>query len=236
MTPVQISRSLSKAVSTLSFGAPITHVYNPLVYAARSHEQYENRFARPECEVLFLGMNPGPWGMAQTGVPFGEVTLVRDWMGIEAKVDKPVVEHPKRPVTGFACTRSEVSGKRLWGWAQERFGTPDDFFPRFYVHNYCPLSFMEASGRNFTPDKLKVDERAPLYEACDEALRQLVNYLQPEYVLGVGGFAEKRIRAALVAYDGVIGRILHPSPASPAANRGWAALAESDLADLGIDV
>ncbi len=236
MTPVQISRSLSKAVSTLSFGAPITHVYNPLVYAARSHEQYVKRFVQPECEVLLLGMNPGPWGMAQTGVPFGEVALVRDWMGIEAKVDKPVVEHPKRPVTGFACTRSEVSGKRLWGWAQDRFGTPDDFFARFYVHNYCPLSFMEEGGRNFTPDKLKVDERAPLYEACDEALRQLVNYLQPEYVLGVGGFAEKRIRTALVAYDGVIGRILHPSPASPAANRGWAALAESDLANLGIDV
>lgn len=236
MTPVQISRSLSRAVSLLRFGAPVTHVYNPLVYAARSHEQYVKRFAQSQCEVLLLGMNPGPWGMAQTGVPFGEISLVRDWMGIEAKVDKPADEHPKRPVAGFACTRSEVSGKRLWGWAQEHYPVADDFFARFYVHNYCPLSFMEESGRNFTPDKLKAAERTPLYAACDEALRQLVDCLQPEYILGVGGFAEKRIRTALGDSTGVIGRVPHPSPASPAANRGWAKLANSALADLGITV
>lgn len=234
MTPVAISRALAEAVSDLSFDAPISHVYNPLIYARRSHEQYVKRFAKPACEVLLLGMNPGPWGMAQTGVPFGEVSLVRDWMGVEAQVDTPEVEHPKRPVTGFACTRSEVSGARLWGWAQDRFGAPENFFPRFYVHNYCPLSFMEESGRNFTPDKLKATARAPLYAACDEALQRLVDYLKPKYCLGVGGFAEKRIQAAVPEYNGVVGKIPHPSPASPAANRGWAAIAEKALVEVGV--
>ncbi len=33
-----------------------------------------------------------------------------------------------------------------------------------------------------------------------------------------------------------IGRILHPSPASPAANRGWAEVATSQLKALGVEV
>jgi single-strand selective monofunctional uracil DNA glycosylase len=63
--------------------------------------------------------------MAQTGVPFGEVGLVRDFLGIEAKVDQPARVHPKRPIEGFACMRSEVSGRRVWGWVQDRFGSAD---------------------------------------------------------------------------------------------------------------
>ena len=35
-------------------------------------------------------------------------------------------------------------------------------------------------------------------------------------------------------YDIRIGRVLHPSPASPAANRGWAAAAEKQLLALGV--
>ncbi|MHA7835783.1 MAG: uracil-DNA glycosylase family protein, partial [Algiphilus sp.] len=186
-------------------------------------------------EILLLGMNPGPFGMAQTGVPFGDVALVRDWMGIEAPVAQPEHPHPKRPIQGFACTRSEVSGSRLWGWARDRFGTAEAFFARFFVANYCPLVFMEASGRNRTPDKLAKDEREALYAVCDEALRATVDYLQPDYVIGVGGFARQRAEKALTDYPGRIGTILHPSPASPLANRGWAAAVEAQFAnELGI--
>lgn len=184
--------------------------------------------------MLLVGMNPGPFGMAQTGVPFGDVTMVRDWMGIEAQVHKPAREHPKRPIDGFACTRSEVSGTRLWGWARKRFGTPDQFFERFFVANYCPLCFMEESGRNRTPDKLPACEAEPVFAACDEALRKTVETLRPAYVLGVGAFAEGRIREALGDCAMTIGRILHPSPASPAANRDWAGAAEKAMRGYGI--
>lgn len=183
-----------------------------------------------------LGMNPGPWGMVQTGVPFGEIAHVRDWLGIEKPVEKPEIEHPARPVLGFDCPRSEVSGARLWGWAKERFGTAERFFDRFFVLNYCPLVFMEESGKNRTPDKLPAAERGPLFEICDQALRDALARLRPELVLGVGKFAEDRLRA-VVAEDGPrIGRMPHPSPASPAANRGWAKLADAALDDLGVAV
>jgi single-strand selective monofunctional uracil DNA glycosylase len=236
MNLIQAAEALAGDLKPLRFGPPVTHVYSPLEYAARSHRLYLKKYARKSCQAVLLGMNPGPWGMAQTGVPFGEVSLVRDWLGIECPVGKPEVENPKRPIEGFACQRSEVSGRRVWGWAKDVFKTPDRFFSQFFIANYCPLCFMEESGRNRTPDKLPKAESAALYDACDLHLRRLVKYLSPRIVIGVGAFAEKRARAALDGMDVEIGRILHPSPASPLANRGWAGKATAELAALGVAI
>lgn len=236
MKLVQVSRTLSQRVEELRFADPVCCTYNPLRYAREPHERYLARYGRRPCEVLLLGMNPGPFGMVQTGVPFGDVALVRDWLGIDGRVERPEHEHPKRPVLGFDCPRSEVSGSRLWGWARERFATPARFFERFFVANYCPLAFVEASGRNRPPDKLPAAEQQALFEACDEALRGVVAALSPRVVVGVGAFAEKRARAALAGEGWRVGCILHPSPASPAANRGWAAAAERQLEALGVTV
>jgi single-strand selective monofunctional uracil DNA glycosylase len=232
--PIAISRRLARAVDRLAFGLPVTHVYNPLVYAREPHERFLERWARPGIEALLVGMNPGPFGMAQIGVPFGEVRLAREWLGAAGRVAKPEREHPARRIEGFACPRSEVSGARLWGWAKTRFGTPQAFFARFFVWNYCPLVFMEASGKNRTPDKLPGAERAALFAPCDEALRAITAHLRPGLVVGIGAFAHERARAALAQEPVRIGTILHPSPASPAANRDWAGQAERGLARLGI--
>ena len=236
MDPIRINRQLVRDLADLAFAPPVAHVYNPLVYARRNAERYLERFVRPRPEALLLGMNPGPFGMAQTGVPFGEVALVRDWLGIQERVDRPDDEHPKRPVLGFDCPRSEVSGARLWGWARERFGQPEAFFERFFVWNYCPLVFLEEGGRNRTPDKLPAAERAPLFEACDLALTRLVEHLQPARVIGVGKFAEDRAREALGDQAPPLGRGVQHSPASPLANRGWAPQAEQQLAALGVEL
>lgn len=234
MSLVQISRDLSQRVDELRFGSPVTHVYNPLRYAAAVHECYLQTWGTGKKDVLLLGMNPGPFGMAQTGVPFGDVAMVKTFLGLQGEVARPDLEHPKRPIEGLACARSEVSGSRLWGWARDRFGSAERFFDRFFVVNYCPLSFMEASARNVTPDKLRVDEQAPLFSACDGALRATVDLLRPRLVVGVGAFAAERASQALADLNVSIGQILHPSPASPAANRGWAAAAEKQLQALGV--
>jgi single-strand selective monofunctional uracil DNA glycosylase len=231
---IRISRALAREVDRLKFAEPVTHVYNPLRYAADLHEAYLRRYGEGKKAVVLLGMNPGPFGMAQTGVPFGDVAVVRDWMGLSASVGKPPREHPSRPVHGLDCARSEVSGTRLWGWARERYGTPDRFFERYFVVNYCPLAFLESTGRNRTPDKLPAPEQEPLFAACDQALRKIVAALQPRHVIGVGAFAERRARLALAGVSVDIGTILHPSPASPLANRGWASAAEKQLRACGI--
>jgi len=236
LTLVDVSRALSERVASLRFADPVCCVYNPLEYARAPHELYLSRYGGGPKEVLLLGMNPGPFGMAQTGVPFGDVTMVRDWLGIVAPVARPRDEHPKRPVLGFDCHRTEISGTRLWGWARDRFGTPQRFFERFFVANYCPLAFVAASGANLTPDKLPAAEQRAVSSACDEALRAVVRLLRPQIVIGVGGFAERRARAALGGENIAIGTILHPSPASPLANRGWAGAIERQLQSLGISL
>ena len=222
----------------MEFGPPTTHVYNPLNYARDPSEQYLDLAGQSQKQVLFLGMNPGPWGMAQTGVPFGTVELVRDWLKIEGPVGKPASEHPKRPIEGFQMKREEVSGSRFWGWVRGRFGTADRFFQHFFVANYCPLVFMEQSGRNRTPNKLPAVEKSELFLHCDHALRRVVHILEPKLLIGIGKFAEDRARAALangdVEFGSGFGRILHPSPASPMANRGWSQQAEQQLEQLGV--
>jgi single-strand selective monofunctional uracil DNA glycosylase len=230
------SRKLAREVDALSFAPPVTHVYNPLAYAWAPWEQYLRRFGAATGRTVLLGMNPGPFGMVQTGVPFGDACIVREWLGIDGKVLRPASEHPKRPIEGLACTRSEVSGSRLWGWARDRFGTPERFFERFFVLNYCPLAFLEEGGKNRTPDKLPAAERAALYQACDRALARSIDALAPARVVGIGAFALQRAEPIARARGIAIGTVLHPSPASPRANRGWAEQAERELAGLGVEL
>jgi single-strand selective monofunctional uracil DNA glycosylase len=231
---VASAEALANALRDLRFSPPVSHVYHTLDYTWDAHRHYLERFGKGPKRVVFMGMNPGPYGMTQTGIPFGEIAAVRDWMGIECHIPKPPLEHPKRPIEGFLCKRSEVSGRRLWGLFAQRFPNPDDFFRNHFVVNYCPLVWMSATGANLTPDKLPAAEMAPVEAACQEHLRQVIAALQPAYLIGVGAFAEERLRrAAGSTGTAVIGKILHPSPASPAANRGWAEAASSQLAALG---
>ncbi len=243
MPLVAIAKELSRDAGALCFAPPVHRVYNPLEYAWAPHRRYLGLFdrcckkysAEGRPPILMLGINPGPFGMAQTGVPFGDVELTRDWLGIEGRVLRPEIEHPRRPVDGFDCRRREMSGRRLWGWARDRFGDPEDFFRRFFVWNYCPLCFMEDSGKNRTPDRLPAPEREALFAICDRALVRVARYLDLRHIVGIGRFAAHRARAALENDDRVrIDCAPHPSPASPIANRGWAPAFEQALRQAGI--
>lgn len=234
MPLAQITDDLVAELDGLTFGQPVTHVYNPLVYAREAWDAYCEKYGQGQKQVVLVGMNPGPFGMAQCGVPFGEIAHVRDWLGINVPVGKPLVEHPKRPVLGFHCTRSEVSGRRLWSWARETYKTPEAFFRHFFIANYCPLVFMEESGRNRVPEKLPKAEQTPMYAACDRALRRTVAMCDPKFVVGVGKFAEKKAKVVVGGLDVIIGSVPHPSPANPLANKDWAALMDRALAELGI--
>ena len=231
---ISATQKLSHEVSRMKFSSPTSYVYNPLDYAWTIHQAYLELAGKTKKKVVFLGMNPGPFGMAQTGVPFGEIPAVRDWMGLRGKVGKPDLEHAKRPVEGLDCQKSEVSGRRLWGLFAERFESAEAFFKDHFVANYCPIVFMEDTGRNRTPDKLPADERKDLEKVCDQHLRELVEILEPSWLVGVGGFARKRAEEALGTMDIKIATILHPSPASPAANRGWAEAATKQMLEQNI--
>lgn len=233
---IEAGRSLADDLRPLRFSEPVSHTYLTIDYAAEGHEAYLRKFGDTSKRVLMLGMNPGPYGMAQTGVPFGEITAVRDWMGLNPDIGRPENEHPKRKISGMACTKSEVSGRRLWCLFAEKFPDAKDFFRDHLVINFCPLIWMKDSGANLTPDKIRASEMAAVDGACQKHLRRVIEVLEPEFLIGVGGYAESQMIAAKEALgtDAVAGRILHPSPASPAANRGWAEVAERQLRELGV--
>ncbi|GIX30787.1 MAG: single-strand selective monofunctional uracil DNA glycosylase [Porticoccaceae bacterium] len=231
---VAAARTLAEATRSLPFGPPVAVVYHPLDYAWPVHQAYLERYGAPPKEVLLVGLNPGPHGMVQTGVPFGDPHWVRTWLRLAGPVGRPSPEHPRRPVRGFASARRELSGARLWGWAQQHFGTPEAFFARFFVVNYCPLAFFDAAGRNLTPDRLPAEQRRQFAPACGRHLGEVVDLLQPRWVVGLGRAATRAAREALGDRRVAVVGALHPSPASPAANRGWAAHFTAVLRAAGV--
>lgn len=235
-TLIAAGRELADELRPLRFSDPVTHTYLTLDYAGAGHEAYLAKFGAPRKRVLFLGMNPGPYGMAQTGVPFGEIAAVRDWMGLRPEIGKPADEHPKRKISGMDCLKSEVSGRRLWGLFAEKFPNAEDFFTEHLVMNFCPLIWMKDTGANLTPDKIRATEITAVDAACQKYLRLVIELLEPEWLIGVGTYAETQLGIArsVLGIRAKTGRILHPSPASPAANRGWAEAAERQLRELKV--
>ncbi|MDT4762400.1 uracil-DNA glycosylase family protein [Sphaerochaeta sp. PS] len=212
-------------------------VYNPLIYAWPLHEQYILKYVNKQVETLFLGMNPGPFGMAQTGVPFGEIEAVKHFLQLDGKVGRPPFEHPARPVLGMDIPRSEISGKRLWSLFEEHYGGAESCFSSLTVVNYCPLVFMDRgpTGRNITPDKLPKIERMALETICDRYLVDVVALLKPRNLIGVGKYAQKKLEKLFAKEDGfLIDSILHPSPGNPQANKGWNEKVTDKLVALGV--
>ena len=235
---LEATETLALETDKLKFSGKVHHVYNPLVYAKEPHLDYIKKYGAGKKKVLFLGMNPGPWGMAQTGIPFGEITYSKNWLNIEGEILQPESSHPKRPIQGWDCSRSEVSGRRLWSLMEERYKLPDLFFQDHYIENYCPLVFMEEGGKNLTPDKLPAKERDPLTRICDKHLKKVIEIMEPEYLVGVGKYAEKNFKRVVESIDNnkkyKISAILHPSPANPHANRGWSEAVTKQLVEQGV--
>ena len=235
---LSVALSMQKKLSHFNFKEPVEYVYSPLDYAWYGYKSYITKFAPQKAKALFIGMNPGPFGMAQTGVPFGDTIMVKKWMKISGKINIPDRYHPKRSIEGFNCTRREISGSRLWGLFKDHFITPENFFQDYLVINYCPLMFLEKSGRNLTPEKLSKTERDNLIKICDAHLATVTKLLQPIWLIGIGVFATQAITRVTTQLNTSTKpkscQILHPSPANPKANLGWADLASKKLIEEGV--
>ena len=219
------------AIPVLEKKTIVAHATNPLNYAWPHHEQYLLKWGNRGGHTLLLGMNPGPWGMAQTGVPFGATGVAQSFLQIEAReLETPSNAHPKRPIEGMALERQEVSGTRLWNLMQTHFGTVEETFDNIFIVNHCPLLLLGETGKNLTPNNLPAAIMAPVLKACDEHLLDVIDIMGVTRVVGIGKYAEQRARLAMgagksgpgVSRDGRSIRIdtcWHPSPASPLANR-----------------
>jgi single-strand selective monofunctional uracil DNA glycosylase len=192
-------------------------IYNPLDYAWAPHAEWVRRFAGNGAKTLLVGMNPGH-GMGNTGVPFGCPEQVRDFLRItELEVHQPPELHPKRIVHGLDCPKAEISGRRIWTFLAERYGSPEEVSEHLYIVNHCPLWMFNEAGQNITPDKLSGDAARRLSRICDDHLRSVVQAMGIERIIGVGRYAQRCCENAFPEAN--VSWVPHPSPASPFANR-----------------
>ena len=200
-------------------------VYNPLAYAWEPHRAYLESAAGGGAKTLLLGMNPGPHGMGQMGIPFAATSVVRDLLKItDLEVGQPRNPHPKRPVSGLDWPKEEVSGTRLWGLLADEYGDAGSIFKSVFLLNHCPLMLFSGDrATNITPDKIAGPTTRKLLERCDQHLREVVGIMQIERVIGVGRYSEKRAYNALSSIGVEVTTCWHPSPASPLANRNGGA-------------
>ena len=195
------------------------YVTNPLNYAWQYHESYIKQYSGLGAKTLLLGMNPGPYGMAQCGVPFGATEIAKNFLNISGEFTNPEGRHPKRPIEGLEFERQEISGTRLWGLLKQIWKTPEEIHKNVFLVNHCPLLLLGETGRNITPDNVSGPALKKLMKTCDKHLLSVVKSLGIKRVVGVGKYAEKRARIALEGLDIEITTCWHPSPASPLANR-----------------
>lgn len=225
-------RRLSEECDALSLSFD-GFVYNPLSYGWPAHLEYQRRALQDSCHVMFLGMNPGPDGMAQTAVPFGSVSACRDYLGIDMPVGHPAKEHPRKPVDGFSHRKDEPSGAKIWGLIREHYPDPSAFFSFATVQNFCPLCFLDKErGRNVTPDKLERSDREKLEAVCRGALSDILSLLGIDTAVAVGTYAEKQLKLAAPSLH--IVRILHPSPITGISPQEWRERSEAVLHEEGI--
>jgi single-strand selective monofunctional uracil DNA glycosylase len=214
------------------------YVYHPLIYAWDFHRKYLERYVKEDTKALFLGMNPGPFGMAQTGIPFGEVDVVEEYLHIDEQLHNLPITHPKRPIDGLNCARSEVSGRRLWALIKERYPLAHMFPPYLAIMNYCPVVFVDKgpTGKNIIPEKIEKEVRMALENVCDSYLDDIISIILPHSVIGIGQYAKKKLEQSIsrLEKDIYVTSILHPSPANPKANRGWAVEVEKVLIEENI--
>lgn len=203
----------------------VDYVYNPLKYAWGVHQRYIQISGDGGAKTVMLGMNPGPHGMGQMGIPFAATSMVRNVLGISGiPVEQPSFPHPRRPVIGLEYPREEVSGTRIWGLLSETYGSSDRIFEKVFLVNHCPLMLLDGErGTNVTPDKISGNTARRLLRRCDEHLLEVVDALNADCVIGIGKFAEKRAIKALNGSDVLVKGCWHPSPASPLANRNGGA-------------
>ena len=212
---------VEKFADSLVKEGSVDAVYNPLAYAWEPHRAYLELASGGGAKTLLLGMNPGPHGMGQMGIPFAATSVVRDLLKItDLEVGQPRTPHPKRPISGLDWPKEEVSGTRLWGLLANEYGSAESIFKSVFLLNHCPLMlFSGERATNITPDKITGPTTKALLERCDDHLREVVDIMQIERVIGVGRYSEKRALNALSGIDISITTCWHPSPASPLANR-----------------
>ena len=185
---IELYKSLNIELDELKFFPPCFYVYNPLSYCFESFKIYFEYLNTEEEINLFFGINPGPFGMAQTGIPFGDKETVKNYLKIEPKIDidKIPKQHPKKQILGLEVKRVEKSGRIFWGVIKEFYPEKYDFFKSNFVLNFCPLCFLDEQGRNITPKVLRKEDQIALYKILEIFMLKLFKLIKIKKLIAIG--------------------------------------------------
>jgi len=229
---------------------------DPTRYCRSAWAAYLQMAARLGC-VLVVGMNPGPHGMAQTGVPFTDPWIV-DELDLQApRADVPPADipavgswrHRSHRARGVLGSKREESAKRLWPLLREicapyaAVGPSADKIAEatrrvcneVLLVNALPICWLDPAGKNVSAEQ--VEKRAPaqvregLRDLVNEWLQAVADILRPAAVIGVGRWAREFVTDLDVDHFVEIpfrDGIKHPSP-SAGSEAAWRAEAEPIL-------
>jgi len=193
-------------------------VINPLEYLWLQYGYYTSCYHNQYPRAMIIGMNPGPKGMSQTGIPFGSPNIIPSILPNKSLFNEirdnegSPVSSPHRRITGPSNTTVEVSGNRLWSALIKRYGDFKSITSEIFVDNICPLLFLcgKNGSKNLTPDKLTPSPaKIILIRLCTERLQKIYQCLgEPSNIVALGRwshkFLEKMFPKVRVTY------ILHP--------------------------
>jgi single-strand selective monofunctional uracil DNA glycosylase len=211
-------------------------IWNPGLYAASWHALFRKEYPASAGCILVFGLNPGPYGMAQTGIPFTDLKRLREHLprlakGLERRgCSLAGVGLAPRSLRPYLSRTFESSAVRVYRFLSRGWGSAEDGWRSVVVANPCSLLFMDAAGENRTPADLvgAVSRRTGslvaarrLRERCNAlrrlAAREAVRVLSPRGVVLLGKDAQRAMQtgiAPLLGPDSILGWE-HPARAVP---------------------
>lgn len=65
---LNLADELNLSLEQFEIPKKVEAVYNPTIYARQTFEMYVKKYCNSPKPIIYFGMNPGPFGMSQTGV------------------------------------------------------------------------------------------------------------------------------------------------------------------------
>ncbi|XP_073819638.1 uncharacterized protein isoform X2 [Musca autumnalis] len=207
-----LERELNVKLREFSFQL---HTYNPVVHAAEIHCNYLQKYLDSPKRILFVGMNPGRYGALQTGIPFGNITTVKIGMGLKGRITPTPGQRGKIRIRGLEAPEVEhdSSSTRFWRLISELFDGAENYldllFEKCFVHNFCPLVFIDSDGLNVSLPYIEPNPR--LFAECRKTLGKQITLLKPDLIICIGKFVRSMLSKTRQAKGREILMIEHPS-------------------------
>jgi len=200
-------------------------VWNPALYALDIYQEYLTKFPPEPGAILALGLNPGPYGMAQTGIPFTDCRTASGALGMEMTI-------PGKAPDDLISRLKKANGK--WRGTYERsslgmyrflilaWGDIKTAYRNWFVGNPCPLLFLDPERWNVTPADPRLRRMKEVGELRQRAVIGFSEILNPRGIVCFGKDVAKAVGEVAIRQVGPDRVVFYEHPARAVPEK-WAA-------------